>query len=123
MEYKIRGMKESEYPLLNDFLYEAICIPDGIDPPPRAIIHSPALQVYVSDFGKRKHDMALAAEINSKIIGAVWVRIMNDYGHVSDTTPSLAMSVCKEYRGRGIGTALLRALIAKLKQKGYSQIS
>ena len=35
MEYTIREMTVMEYPLLNEFLYEAIFIPDGIKPPPK----------------------------------------------------------------------------------------
>lgn len=81
------------------------------------------MQVYVADFGRKEHDIALVAEVNQKIIGAVWVRIMNDYGHIDNTTPSLAMSVFKEYRGLGVGTALLKELISLLKSKGYSRIS
>ena len=30
MDYIIREMKESEYHLLNDFLYEAVFIPEGL---------------------------------------------------------------------------------------------
>ena len=30
------------------------------------------------------------------IVGAVWIRIMNDYGHIDDQTPSLAISVKKD---------------------------
>ena len=123
MEYKIRQMNNTEYPLLNDFLYEAIYVPTGIEPPPKTVIYSPELQVYIADFGKIDHDIALVAEVNQKIIGAVWVRIMNDYGHIDNTTPSLAMSVFKEYQGLGVGTALLEELIATLKSKGYSQVS
>lgn len=41
MEYTIREMTVMEYPLLNEFLYEAIFIPDGIKPPPKNIIASP----------------------------------------------------------------------------------
>ena len=123
MEYKIRQMNNTEYPLLNDFLYEAIYVPTGIEPPPKTVIYFPELQVYVADFGKKEHDIALVAEVNQKIIGAVWVRIMNDYGHIDNTTPSLAMSVFKEYQGLGVGTALLEELIATLKSKGYSQVS
>ena len=33
--------------------------------------------------------MAFVAETNDKVVGAVWVRIMDDYGHVDDDTPSL----------------------------------
>ena len=123
MEYKIRQMNNTEYPLLNDFLYEAIYVPTGIEPPPKTVIYSTELQVYIADFGKKEHDIALVAEVNQKIIGAVWVRIMNDYGHIDNTTPSLAMSVFKEYQGLGVGTALLEELIATLKSKGYSQVS
>lgn len=47
MEYTIRKIKEREYSLLNDFLYEAIFIPDGMELPPRNLIASPELQVYV----------------------------------------------------------------------------
>ena len=48
---------------------------------------------------------------------------MNDYGHVDDETPSLAMSVLKEYRNKGIGTQLLREMLLLLKEKGYKRVS
>lgn len=123
MEYRIREMNEDEYPLLNDFLYEAIYIPEGAERPPKSIINAPELQEYIKDFGKSKHDKALTAEIKGKIAGAVWVRIMNDYGHIDDETPSLAMSVHKEYRGMGIGTELLKELLSILKSSGYRKVS
>ena len=89
MEYTIREMTVMEYPLLNEFLYEAIFIPDGIKPPPKNIIASPELQIYVDRFGASKADFALVAEVEQKIVGAVWVRIIHDYGHIDDETPSL----------------------------------
>ncbi len=122
MEYKIRAMRESEYPLLSDFLYEAIFVPEGMEQPPKSIIEQPELQVYVAGFGK-PDDWCLVAETNGKIVGAVWVRIMDDYGHVDDETPSFAISLYKEYRNLGIGTALMRAMLRLLKDKGYRQAS
>ena len=116
-------MQQAEYPLLDNFLYEAIFIPDGVEPPPKSIIYRPELQVYISEFGKSKHDIALVADINGKIVGAVWVRIMNDYGHIDNKTPSFAISVYKEYRGKGIGTALMSEMLAILKKRGYEQAS
>lgn len=56
MKYKIRKMKAEEYALLSDFLYEAIFIPKGMEAPPRDIINSPELQVYISEFGRKKDD-------------------------------------------------------------------
>lgn len=123
MDYVIRELEESEYPLLDHFLYEAIFVPEGMDAPPRSIIKSQELQVYLSGFGSQKHDFALAAETGGRVVGAVWARIMDDYGHVDDTTPSLAISLYKEYRGCGIGTAMLREMLSLLKLKGYEQTS
>ena len=122
MEYTIRKMTVLEYPLLSDFLYEAIFIPDGIKPPPRNIIASPELQIYVERFGALKDDFALVAEIEGKVVGAVWVRIMNDYGHIDDETPSLAISLYQKYRGQGIGTAMMKEMLALLKSHGYSRV-
>lgn len=123
MDYIIREMLKEEYSLLEDFLYEAIFIPEGISPPPESIIMQPELQVYINDFGRKKDDTAFVAEVDGKAAGAVWARIMNDYGHIDDSTPSLAISLYKEYRGQGIGTALLQEMLSVLKQKGYARTS
>ena len=123
MNYKIREITKSEYALLNDFLYEAIYIPEGVEAPPKSIINAPELQVYVSDFGSGQADRALLAEADGKVVGAVWARIMNDYGHVDDKTPSLAIALYKGYRGLGIGTALMRKMLAVLEEDGYEQVS
>ena len=77
----------------------------------------------VVEFGNRKHDKALVAEMQGNVIGAIWVRIMNDYGHIDNDTPSLAMSVYKKYRGLGIGTSLLKQLLQVERLAGYSKIS
>lgn len=123
MDYTIRQIDESEYPLLNDFLYEAIFIPEGVTSTPKSIINSPELQVYVKGFGEQPHDTALVAEAEGKVVGAVWVRVMNDYGHIDDDTPSFAISLYKEYRGFGIGTALMSAMLDVLKENGYKRAS
>ena len=123
MEYIIREIEKSEYPLLDVFLYEAIFIPDGVQPPEKNVISLPELQVYVADFGKKKDDICFLAEVNDKVIGAVWVRNMNDYGHVEDGVPYFAISLYKEYRGYGIGTALMKRMLCELKKRGYEKTS
>ena len=123
MKYTIREMTAQEYPLLDDFLYEAIFVPEGVDPPSKSIITAPELQVYVKDFGASKDDFALVAEVENKIIGAVWGRIMNDYGHIDDKTPSLAISLYKKYRGQGIGSSLIKELLSLLQIHDYKCVS
>ena len=119
----ILEIRTEEIPLLNDFLYEAIFIPEGVPAPPRSILENEDLQVYVRDFGRKADDRCLVAEIDGRIVGAVWTRIMNDSGHIADDTPSLAISLYKDYRNQGIGTELLRQMLQRLRQDGYRQVS
>ena len=123
MKYTIREMTAQEYPLLDDFLYEAIFVPEGVEPPSKSIITAPELQIYVKDFGTSKDDFSLVAEVENKIIGAVWVRIMNDNGHIDDKTPSLAISLYKKYRGQGIGSSLIKEMLSLLQAHGYKHVS
>lgn len=123
MNYRIRKIREDEYYLLNDFIYEAIFIPEGIDPPPRSIIEQPDLQVYIKNFGGEKDDICFVAEADEKVVGAVWVRDMNDYGHIADGVPSFAISLYKPYRNFGIGTALMIEMLGELKKRGYPRAS
>ena len=123
MNYTIRELRGTEYPLLKEFLYEAIFVPEGMGPPPRSILDGPELQVYISGFGTQPDDRALCAEVNGTIVGAVWVRIMDDYGHIDGETPSFAISLYKEYRGLGIGTELMERMLAILEERKYRQAS
>lgn len=123
MNYKIRKILEREVSLLQDFLYEAIFVPEGMLTPPKSIINQPELQVYITDFGKKKDDIGLVAEVDKKVVGAVWVRIMDDYGHIDNDTPSFAISLYKDYRGFGIGTDLMKEMLRILKDRGYKQAS
>ena len=123
MNYTIRKLKKEEVKILDIFLYEAIFIPEGVEAPPTEIINQPELQVYVEGFGERNGDICFVAESDDKIVGAVWVRIMKDYGYVDDETPSFAISLLKEYRGQGIGTALMKRMLAELQACGYKKTS
>ena len=123
MDYIIRPISAGEESLLEDFLYEAIFVPEGVPAPPKSIINQPELQVYIADFGKKKDDIGLFAEVDKRAVGAVWVRIMNDYGHIDSATPSFAISLYKDYRGLGMGTAMMKEMLCILKDRGYKRAS
>ena len=124
---KIRQLLEKEYPVLEDMLYEAIYQPDENNLVPRSIIDVPEVNAYIRDFGSRKDDYCLVADVGGVIVGAVWVRIISGcikgYGYVDDNTPEFAISLFKEYRNRGIGTQLMLAMIEHLREFGYTQTS
>ena len=123
MDTIIREMRPEEHNLLREFLYQAIYLPEGVEPPPRSVVDLPELQVYIRDFGTQPADHCLVAELEEKVVGAAWSRIMEDYGHIDNDTPSLAISLLPEYRGLGMGTRLLNRLLLLLRENGYRRAS
>lgn len=121
--YTVRKMTSTEYGALADFTYQAIFIPDGAVAPPKTIVNTPELRIYYEKFEQLPLDTAFAAEFQGKVVGAAWARIINDYGHVNDDTPSVAIAVLEDHRGKGIGTALLEKLLAELGHFGISAAS
>ena len=81
-QYVIRNLRHDEIGLLKDFLYEAIYVPEGVKPPASEILELPELKIYIEEFGTRRGDNCLVADFGGKAAGAVWARIMDDYGHV-----------------------------------------
>ncbi len=126
IDYTIREILPQEHYLLSDFLYEAIFQRDETDLLPREVIKQPELSIIIADFGK-PDDHCLVAECDGKVIGAVWTRILcgevKGFGNIDDTTPEFAISLYKDYRGHGIGTAMMKAMLKLLKDKGYKQTS
>ena len=122
----IRKIKESEIYLLEDFLYEAIFQKDENNLISRDIVKQPNIEVYIKDFGKAD-DLCLVAEMDNKIIGAVWTRILSGeikgFGNVDSDTPEFAISLYRGYRGKGIGTNLMKEMLKLLKENGYKKAS
>ena len=122
--YIIREIKNSEYHLLDDFLYMGIFVPKGTLPLSKdAVINDNNNNVYIKDFGTKKDDFCLIASTNDKIIGAIWARIVNDRSHIDDSTPSICISLYKKYRKKGIGTELMKQMLNILKIRGFKQVS
>jgi len=119
----IRLMLESDYKYLDEFLYQAIFIPEGAEPPQKSIISDPEIFIYIKDFGTQPGDLGVVAELKGRVVGAAWTRIIPAYGHIDSDTPELAISVLPEFRGLGIGTGLLNKLFEILRENGYKQTS
>ncbi|MFW6015156.1 MAG: N-acetyltransferase family protein [bacterium] len=126
VNYEIREIKSSEIYLLREFLYEAIFQRDEENLLPKDIINKPELRVFIDGFGK-PDDCCLVADIDGRVVGAVWTRILSadvkGFGNVDKYTPEFAISLYKEYRNMGIGTALMRRMLELLKEQGYKKAS
>jgi ribosomal protein S18 acetylase RimI-like enzyme len=122
----IREIKKNEIPLLSNFIYEAIFPRDEKNLLPFDVINEPNVKVYIENFGK-SDDLCLVAEIEEKIVGAVWTRILSGeikgHGNIDKNTPEFAISVYKDYRKKGIGTKLMKNMLRLLKDKGYTKTS
>ncbi len=125
MNYLIRELHQEEIGVLDEFLYEAIYIPKGYKGEvPRDIIYTnPLIYASIKDFGSHPDDYCFVAEVDGEIVGAVWVGIAEEYGHMDNSTPSFSISLYKEYRGQGIGTALMKRMLQLLQEKGYERAS
>lgn len=123
----IRKIKIEEVKVLENMLYESIYQSDETNPIPKEVINIPKVRIYIENFGQKKDDYCLVADLNDQIIGAVWVRILADdikgFGNVDDKTPEFAISLFKEYRKQGIGTLLMEKMILYLIKNGYHQTS
>lgn len=124
--YIIREMNLDEADILKDMLYEAIFQPDEMNLLPRDVIKQPELSVFIENWGQ-PDDLCFVAERNGKVIGAVWTRILSGevkgFGNIDENTPEFAISLYKEYRNQGIGTALMKYMLYNLKARGYKQTS
>ncbi len=80
---------------------------------------------YVNNWG-RPGDAGLIAWENGPI-GAAWYRIFPadapGFGFVDERTPELTIAVVPSRRGGGLGGELMKALLERARQEGYTAIS
>lgn len=120
---QVRDIAAQEIPLLDDFLYESIFVPEGQEPFPRSILNKPEFRAYVEDFGKRAGDIGVVAEVDGEIAGAAWARLIHGYGFLYEGVPEIAIALWPQWRGQGVGTQLLGGLIERLREAGFPAVS
>lgn len=126
---KIRPIQESDKNFLWDMLFEMVYFPEGERKPNKEeFLSQPDIYKYLDGFGLKNSDSGFVAENDkNELIGAAWFRLFDNsnkgYGYINDDTPELSIAVLKEYRGKGIGSKMLKALIEKAKLDGYPAIS
>ena len=81
---------------------------------------------YVRGWG-RPGDTALIALENGFPVGAAWYRLFAKdkpgYAFIDERTPELAIAVVPNARGKGVGSKLLGALLARAREAGYPTVS
>jgi ribosomal protein S18 acetylase RimI-like enzyme len=91
------------------------------------LLLNPTIALYLEEWGRPGDAGAIAESENAKPLGAAWYRQFaknqHGYGFISPEIPELSVGVAPEHRGRGIGTALLEALVERAQQEGAPALS
>jgi GNAT superfamily N-acetyltransferase len=93
-----------------------------------ALLGDPRNAHYVTGW-PRAGDFGVVAEdpAGGTPVGAAWARLFpaddRGYGFVAPDVPEVSMAVAAAWRGRGVGRALLRALIGRAAATGVDRLS
>ena len=124
----IRAVEDDEVPFLRSMLMEAAYWRRGQTRLPLAeALAAPEIARYVEDWGRAGDRALVALDPSTRLIGAAWYRLFRSwepgYGFVDEQTPELTIAVIPTLRSRGLGIALLRALIGRARLDGYEALS
>jgi ribosomal protein S18 acetylase RimI-like enzyme len=125
MDIVLRPLTLSDQPFLWEMLYQALYVPPGGPPFPRAILDDPDIACYVQGWG-RPGDWGLLACDGEKPAGAIWLRQWSGeekgYGYVSPLIPEVSLALLLDYRNRGLGTRMFESIIS-MAQSDYPGLS
>jgi ribosomal protein S18 acetylase RimI-like enzyme len=86
----------------------------------------PGIAPYLAGWG-RPGDAGVVAEAADAPVGAAWYRLFDEehpgHGFVDASTPEISIGVEAAWRGRGVGRALLEALLATARAEGHDALS
>jgi len=109
------------------FVEAAFWNPDEERPPLEQWLAAEDVPLRYFEGWGREGDEGFIAEEDGSLIGAAWFRVFSKeepaYGFVAESIPEIAIGLVPEARGRGIGTALLSALLDRAAELGYAATS
>ncbi len=124
---RIRASVISDRPFLEEMLFDAFFWKADVARPPLSRFREEPAFASIFDAWGRPGDRALIATSDDLRLGAAWFRLwtpeLHSYGFVAADTPEIGMAVAATHRSRGVGRALLRALIETARADGHPALS
>ena len=127
----VRDAAADDAPALAAALVEAVNWDGQVRFTRDQVLADPHLAHYVTDWPRpgdfgvvAVHDSAAA---EGEVLGAAWCRVFEaedpGFGYLGDDIPEVSIGVAPAHRGRGIGGALLAALVEQARERGHRVIS
>ena len=127
MQISYRVIQAEEYEFSNEMLYEALFVLPGQPKFPREIIEDPSIKKNIENWNQKEGDLAIVCLDGEELIGAIWGRKFSEdnkgYGFIDAETPEIGMAIKQEYRGKGLGSNLIKLIIDKYIEMGVGQLS
>lgn len=127
MSYTIRPLSQNDIPFMWEMLYESLFVPEGQQPFNKEILKDPLISKYVEGWGREGDFGFIAINNDGKPMGSITARNFNEsnkgFGYIDADVPELGMALLEDYRGKGIGKALLEHLFNEAKQRGIKRLS
>ncbi|MBP2325619.1 GNAT superfamily N-acetyltransferase [Kibdelosporangium banguiense] len=113
----LRAATAADRRFIEDMAVEAFnWNPDRASLSREKVLSDPQLNKYVIDWPREGDSGVIAVGPGGESIGAAWLRFYTaenpGYGFVSEDVPELSIGVVAGWRGKGVGTALIRAVVA-----------
>jgi GNAT superfamily N-acetyltransferase len=126
--FVIRPMQPDDEPFQWDMGWEAIAMNAEARARGRdTVLALPEVRRNLVDFGRPGDAGVVAVTADGTRLGVAWYRLFAaeepGYGFIAVDVPELAIGVVAEARGRGIGGALLEALLARARDQGFRALS
>ena len=127
-ETTIRELTGDDIAFLREMFVHTVCWREDVPARPLdELLSIPELARYIVGWGRPGDRGVVAVEGSGERRGAAWYRLLNEsapgFGFVDRSIPELGIAVARDHRGRGLGAALLTALVKLAESSGPRALS